>query len=512
MTYSSDPNLEANELEEQFPEEQFPVKEGVARLPQESQGEYMASVMALPSSGPLSLLDIAGEFGGSTPHGLSEYYAAASGVPSSGTISIGNFYGKSAVTGDGGEKYVPGDGYTYHVYNVPGWFIWNGPTSTRLDYLIIGGGGGGAGGDTSGYGGGGAGAYYTGAKPGIAPGGYMMEVGAGGTSNVSGGTTAFASGSPYVTYAPGGGSGGTRGGMPGACGGGATGPDQRYGIGNVGYPGGGKSPTSPGSSWRGSDTGGGGGGMSSRGFTGGSAPPSEDRSGASGGRGLTVSPLFNGLPAPVVTPGQPGRWVCGGGGGGASGNRSTASGAGGRSYHGGGRGGPSRRAGSNANSRGAGGGGGSASSGGKGSPGIVVIRYIDPDTGGGTPPPSGGQGSFESWATSNGYTLVVPACTGTVWGDPYSRVTSDSAKQKLCYMSIESSYAASVINGGGKVGYKTTLLGNYSSYSSVNRNSCSSNNYTNSWQGMRITVVYYVPSNGIVRQKNYTNGFSTVNI
>jgi len=62
--------------------------------------------MALPSSGPLSMNDIAGEFGGSTPHALNEYYAGGGlvpagtsgtygAVPSSGTISIQNFYGTS---------------------------------------------------------------------------------------------------------------------------------------------------------------------------------------------------------------------------------------------------------------------------------------------------------------------------------------------------------------------------------------------------------------------------------
>lgn len=51
--------------------------------------------MALQSSGAISLNDIATEFGGSTPHSLSEYYGVASGIPSSGTISISQFYGKS---------------------------------------------------------------------------------------------------------------------------------------------------------------------------------------------------------------------------------------------------------------------------------------------------------------------------------------------------------------------------------------------------------------------------------
>jgi len=54
--------------------------------------------MALQTSGAISLLNIANEFGGSAPHSLSEYYGAASGIPSSGAISISQFYGKSAQT------------------------------------------------------------------------------------------------------------------------------------------------------------------------------------------------------------------------------------------------------------------------------------------------------------------------------------------------------------------------------------------------------------------------------
>ena len=51
--------------------------------------------MALQTSGSISLLDVANEFGGSTPHSLSEYYGADSGVPSSGSISLSDFYGAS---------------------------------------------------------------------------------------------------------------------------------------------------------------------------------------------------------------------------------------------------------------------------------------------------------------------------------------------------------------------------------------------------------------------------------
>ncbi|GGD03489.1 hypothetical protein GTQ45_02010 [Pyruvatibacter mobilis] len=52
--------------------------------------------MALQSSGPISLSQIAGEFGGAAPHSLSEYYGAAPGVPGSGVIKFSDFYGKSA--------------------------------------------------------------------------------------------------------------------------------------------------------------------------------------------------------------------------------------------------------------------------------------------------------------------------------------------------------------------------------------------------------------------------------
>jgi hypothetical protein len=53
--------------------------------------------MALQTSGAISLLDIAGEFGGSAPHSLSEYYGVATGVPSSGAIDLSDFYGTSSI-------------------------------------------------------------------------------------------------------------------------------------------------------------------------------------------------------------------------------------------------------------------------------------------------------------------------------------------------------------------------------------------------------------------------------
>lgn len=52
--------------------------------------------MALPSSGQISLVDIAGEFGGSIPYGLTDYLGSG-GAPSSLPLAITDFYGLSAV-------------------------------------------------------------------------------------------------------------------------------------------------------------------------------------------------------------------------------------------------------------------------------------------------------------------------------------------------------------------------------------------------------------------------------
>jgi len=60
--------------------------------------------MPLPSSGPLSINNIAGEYGGSQPHQMGEYFSGGSNVPSgtegingpipsSGQLKISDFYG-----------------------------------------------------------------------------------------------------------------------------------------------------------------------------------------------------------------------------------------------------------------------------------------------------------------------------------------------------------------------------------------------------------------------------------
>lgn len=64
--------------------------------------------MPLQSSGPISLLDIANEFGGTVPHNINEYYRGGLYVPNTsvniniptiGLISFANFYGSSKLRG-----------------------------------------------------------------------------------------------------------------------------------------------------------------------------------------------------------------------------------------------------------------------------------------------------------------------------------------------------------------------------------------------------------------------------
>lgn len=62
--------------------------------------------MAIQASGPVSMGNLATEFGGAAPHSISEYYRGAlvpngpaqnAGVPLSGQISLGQFYGSANV-------------------------------------------------------------------------------------------------------------------------------------------------------------------------------------------------------------------------------------------------------------------------------------------------------------------------------------------------------------------------------------------------------------------------------
>ena len=58
--------------------------------------------MPLPTTGPLSIINIVDEFGGEVPHGLNEFHGIVESVPAVGTIAISNFYGTTAAI-------IPGD-------------------------------------------------------------------------------------------------------------------------------------------------------------------------------------------------------------------------------------------------------------------------------------------------------------------------------------------------------------------------------------------------------------------
>ena len=89
--------------------------------------------MALPSSGPLRISDIAVEFGGSVPHSLSEYYGVAAGIPASGTIAIGAFYGASAFNANLSHTLDNPNAYSTSAADFFGY-----PVSISDSYAIVG--------------------------------------------------------------------------------------------------------------------------------------------------------------------------------------------------------------------------------------------------------------------------------------------------------------------------------------------------------------------------------------
>jgi hypothetical protein len=81
--------------------------------------------MALPSTGPISILDIANEFGGTAPFSISQYYrgggrtdAGAPNVPTSGEISLQQFRGAAKVVPGSANFITPGtDVFVVPAYN-----------------------------------------------------------------------------------------------------------------------------------------------------------------------------------------------------------------------------------------------------------------------------------------------------------------------------------------------------------------------------------------------------------
>jgi hypothetical protein len=91
--------------------------------------------MTLPTSGPLSLLDIQGEWGGEAPISLGEYYAGGFYVPfgtigsnspvaSSGPINIASFYGTTtgtvAISNQSISDFQSGTAFAQYTLNANG--------------------------------------------------------------------------------------------------------------------------------------------------------------------------------------------------------------------------------------------------------------------------------------------------------------------------------------------------------------------------------------------------------
>lgn len=329
--------------------------------------------MALQGSGQISLAQIASEYGGSTPHHLSEYHSKGN-APSSGEIQIAaDFYGTSnftSPTATGGSISTVGN-YKYHRFTGSGTFsVSNIGTVSQFDVLIVAGGGSGG----SGYGsGGGAGGLleYTGQT--LSTGSRSVTIGAGGSTSCNyfdPGSTGSSSWVAGFSTVDGGGGGGCEGqaGKTGGSGGGAGG-GFGYGSGTSGQGNRGGSYTGGSANSYGSAGGGGAGAIGGPGGSGGNGPGGS----GNGGVGLYKSNFSSW--------GQSGYYAGGGGGGrppanggyGTGGTGGTGGGATGTSA-------PSNCNQANANgtaNTGGGGGGKGKERGGdqSGGSGIVIFRY-----------------------------------------------------------------------------------------------------------------------------------------
>lgn len=151
--------------------------------------------MTLPSSGTITIAQIAAEFGGDAPHSLSEYYRGGSlvtsnntSVPTSGAIALTNFYGavkQIFYAATGGNSVTTDGDYKYHAFTGSGTFAIQtagNAAGGTIDYMVTAGGGG-SGIDNSGCGGAGGMVRVTGATKSVAS--YNIVIGAGGAGAIN---------------------------------------------------------------------------------------------------------------------------------------------------------------------------------------------------------------------------------------------------------------------------------------------------------------------------------------
>ena len=154
-------------------------------------------------------------------------FTSLSGIPYEATVTATNENGTSApssaqsqtpFTASGGTTSIS-DGYKYHEFTTTSSFILSGNTA-NIDIFLVGGGGGGGRGYYGSGGGGAGGITTTASSISCNTGTYTATVGAGGVTEVSGGSSSMTISNTYT--AAGGGGAGYGGGTGGSGGGGGT--------------------------------------------------------------------------------------------------------------------------------------------------------------------------------------------------------------------------------------------------------------------------------------------------
>lgn len=102
--------------------------------------------MAIPSTGPVSLGTVQGEFGGANPISISEYYRGGARVPNtsqnapvatSGAISLGSFRGTVAYVADLVPDPINWNNFNVDSYEQYAFYFWPGVTISGLSEPIV---------------------------------------------------------------------------------------------------------------------------------------------------------------------------------------------------------------------------------------------------------------------------------------------------------------------------------------------------------------------------------------